>query len=316
MVRLASKAEAICLFLAVVSPAIANDTNAVVAAGGLQFVKTDELRIEQEDLIVSKERIHVAYRIRNLTDHDIRTLIAFPLPEIDAAAFSETPHEFHNSQNDGDVVNFRLRIDGKEVEPGFDARALTPNGVDVTELLRKNHLALTAWRPITEGHAVVELVAAGAVLDDDEHHPNWSVKAAYHWEQIFPANAVVAVTHDYQPVVGAGEIGKSEFQESGRMAAYCPDKSFVDAASRLSGWEVGGTHVSGHWLDYVLTTGANWAGPIGKFRLEIKKGDADLVSLCAIPKLRLHRSGQSFIAEGDAFTPTSDLKILFISGKR
>ena len=34
------------------------------------------------------------------------------------------------------------------------------------------------------------------------------------------------------------------------------------------------------YLSYVITSGANWAGPIGTFRLVIDKGDTTLVSFC------------------------------------
>ena len=35
------------------------------------------------------------------------------------------------------------------------------------------------------------------------------------------------------------------------------------------------------WISYVLTTGANWGGTIGRFHLTVDKGDADtLVSFC------------------------------------
>jgi hypothetical protein len=67
-------------------------------------------------------------------------------------------------------------------------------------------------------------------------------------------------------------------------------------------------------LEYILSTGANWAGPIGYFHLELDKSDADLVSLCPIPGLHLVRKGRSFVADAEQYTPTMDIKVMFVYG--
>jgi hypothetical protein len=67
-------------------------------------------------------------------------------------------------------------------------------------------------------------------------------------------------------------------------------------------------------VQYVLKTGANWHGPIGRFELQIDKAAADLVSTCPIPGLRLQRAPYGFNAVASDYTPSSNLDIIFVSG--
>jgi hypothetical protein len=311
---------------ATAAPAFANDTKAVVAAGGLQFVSTDELRMEDEKLVVSPSEVAVAYRFRNLTSHDVTITVAFPMPDIDAAEMSETPHSFHNSANDGDIFNFRVFADGQPVAAQFEARAYAQNGPEVTEVLKKYGVPLAdkgaearseVWEAIgkLDPAAIAELEKAGALAPDELHHPTWIVKAAYRWEQTFPASGTTAIEHRYEPVLGGSEVALEDFQQPGLTKDWCPEQALANALKKLPRYEEGGTHVAASWLEYVLKTGANWAGPISRFHLEIKKGDADFVTLCPIPGLSLRKEGRSFVADAQDFTPRTDLKVMFISGK-
>lgn len=64
------------------------------------------------------------------------------------------------------------------------------------------------------------------------------------------------------------------------------------------------------WLSYVLTTGANWNGPIGTLRVIVDKGDpANLVSFCAEGVSKTGPTTFEFTYTD--FWPTQDLKILF-----
>jgi hypothetical protein len=306
--------------------ALANDTKAVFAAGGLTFVATDELRMEEETLVISPGKVAVSYRFRNLTSRDVAMTVAFPMPDIDAAEMSETPHSFHNSANDGDIFNFRVFADGKPVATKFEARAYAQSGGgEVTDVLKKFGVPLVdkgeenrseVWAAIEklDPAAIAELEKAGALAPDELHHPTWIVKAAYRWEQTFPASAVTAVEHRYEPVLGGSEVAVEDFQRQSFTQPWCPDAALADGLKKLPRYEEGGTHVAASWLEYVLKTGANWAGPISRFRLEIEKGEADFVSICPIPGLSLRKEGRAFTAEARDFTPATDLKVLFISG--
>jgi Domain of unknown function (DUF4424) len=74
-------AVAACLGVTWVGGASANDSAATVGAGGLQFEKTNEVRMLRENLFLSLHEVRVAYVFRNLTDHDVRLQVALPMPD-------------------------------------------------------------------------------------------------------------------------------------------------------------------------------------------------------------------------------------------
>ena len=64
-------------------------------------------------------------------------------------------------------------------------------------------------------------------------------------------------------------------------------------------------------INYVLKTGANWAGPIRSFKLTIDPGASDhLVSFCPGRLKPTGPNALEFTAKD--FTPESDLKILIV----
>jgi hypothetical protein len=64
-------------------------------------------------------------------------------------------------------------------------------------------------------------------------------------------------------------------------------------------------------INYVLKTGANWAGPIRSFKLTIDPGASDrLVSFCPGHLQPTLKNSLEYTAKD--FTPNSDLKILII----
>ena len=140
--------------------ASANDTLAIVAAGGLQFTRTNELQMAREDLYLSPWEVRAAYVFRNLTNHDVTSAVAFPLPDIDVAR--NRPQIFYRSANDGDVFDFHVEVDGQPINAVFDAHAYHGQQ-DVTSLLRNHHLSLLdeIERPPLGTDAMRELVAAG-----------------------------------------------------------------------------------------------------------------------------------------------------------
>jgi hypothetical protein len=295
----------------------ANDSMAVFGAGGLQFERTDELRMTSEDLYLGPLEVRVTYYFQNLTDHDVSGTVAFPLPEVNVMRMSEAPHKFHPSYLDGDIFDFHVVVNGQLIKPQSDIRAFVegPNGIekDVTELLRKYRLSTV--EPAFGGlnaDAIKELVAAGVLMDDELNHPLWSVRTTFHWRQVFPARKGTFIEHRYKPVLGSSRIFNAiEDRDSrDRLAPWCPDKGFARAAKALPADE--NAMLLTNELEYILKTGANWAGPIGKFRLEINKAGADLLSLCPLPGLKLERRGQSFVAEAAQYTPTADIKLLFV----
>ena len=66
----------------VAAPALANDTSAELATGGLIFVRNENVEMRSEDLTISAKEVSVRYRFFNTSDKDVTVLVAFPLPEI------------------------------------------------------------------------------------------------------------------------------------------------------------------------------------------------------------------------------------------
>jgi len=60
--------------------ASANDTTARVAAGGIEPLKSADVRILRETLTISLKLVTVRYVFLNESDHDVQATIAFPMP--------------------------------------------------------------------------------------------------------------------------------------------------------------------------------------------------------------------------------------------
>jgi hypothetical protein len=76
--------------------------------------------------------------------------------------------------------------------------------------------------------------------------------------------------------------------------------------------KAGGPYYTEQWLSYILTTGANWSGPIGKFKLTIDKSKPqDFVSFCGKGMKKVGPT--TFEISATDFTPDKDLHVLFLT---
>jgi hypothetical protein len=91
------------------------------------------------------------------------------------------------------------------------------------------------------------------------------------------------------------------------------DAGFVAAAAKAQQKaKQSNGYVGEQRIDYILTTGANWAGPIADFTLTVDKGRPDnLISFCASGVKKL--SPTQFQVHYTNFTPTADLAILILT---
>jgi hypothetical protein len=155
--------------------------------------------------------------------------------------------------------------------------------------------------------------------------PNWNVQTSVVREQVFPAHATVHVSHRYAPNVGGSvggllsHFGEKEFKdETARYAAkYCTDAGFMagfrkrekqEAAKSNKEWYSGYGET---WIGYVLSSGANWRGPIGDFRLVVDKGlPNNIVSFCMDGVKKI--SSTEFEVRKTNFEPKQDLNILIV----
>ncbi|MES2834454.1 MAG: DUF4424 family protein [Pseudomonadota bacterium] len=314
------------------APASANDSTASMRAGGLVLERTDGIAMLSEDLYVSAREIRVKYQFRNITDQPIETIVAFPMPDItggqdgDFGGFTTDPAR---------LLPFITWVDDYAVHTEVEQKAVL-NDVDVSGLLRQYGIPLepqlesTAAALTAAPGAVIEaLVAAGLVelswypgvngVLTPEFTPLWTLKTTHYWTQYFAPGEIVEIEHLYAPAIGgsAGSmIGDPDFQndeyDARNIETYCTDAPFIAAAARK---RASGQYLSETWIDYVLITGANWAQPIGDFRLVVDKGDPNkLVSFCGDGVRQI--SPTQFEIRRQNFTPTRDLSVLILTGAR
>jgi len=315
------------------APALANDTSAELTTGGLVLAKSADIEMRSEDLAVSTKEIVVRYRFFNHAVRDVTTTVAFPMPDIvwdgpDTNIAVPAP----DSPN---FLDFRTTIDGQPVVAQNEQKAFA-KGVDITQRLAALGVPLAPQRDATwkaldalKPADKDALVKEGIAIPDDydvgkgwEHHlaPNWTLKSSFFWTQTFPAGRELAVEHRYRPSVGettGTEVGSPSIDPDTAKryeTLYCVDKDFVAGARKAQKPDATGTFTAPlfEWrIAYVLTTGANWAGPIGDFRLTIDKGEPDsLVSFCADGVEKI--APTVFEVRHANYTPTRNLDVLIL----
>lgn len=308
-------------------PSHANDTQAEIALGGLTLKQSDSIRMGSEDLYLSRDRVRVTYRFTNTSDQPIETLVAFPLPDIppddmENKAFWSSPAD----------LKFRTTVDGKPLALEIVEQAFF-KGKDVTARLSALKIPLN-YRATKFDEAVKKapkaerdkLVAEGLLRDDAAegahfYTAQWSLRTSVTRMQTFPAKATVTVEHEYAPLLGGsvgGGLTASQRQNDwfkDEQRKFCIDKEWLASFDkRMQKTENRDTYGE-IWLGYVLTTGANWKGPIGDFRLVVDKGTPDaLVSFCADGVKKI--SPTQFEIRQKNFTPMKDLEILLVEWPR
>ena len=316
------------MLLAATGAARANDSIAEAAAGGLVLRQSGDIDLVSEDLYVSAREIRVHYVFRNRADHDVRTIVAFPLPDRALGEDGESETAW--------PADFQTRVDGRPVEMRVERRAMLGD-VDRTALLESLDV------PIGGDDIVAAVETAVARLADDQRHrleslglietyeegtgsevrrasiPRWTARETWHWEQVFPAGRDLVVEHRYTPGTGGTvltALASAQYRQSeyGReqIARYCIDSAFLAAVERLArraGSEM--PSVDEQWLSYILVTGANWRSPIGTFRLVVDKGDPrNLVSFCGEGVRRIGPTQFEMLRTN--WRPTQDLHVLIL----
>jgi Domain of unknown function (DUF4424) len=327
--------SAIALLIAGVAavPALANDTTAELATGGLIFVRNENVEMRSEELTISAKEVNVRYRFFNTSTRPVTVLVAFPMPEIkidemdqNIAVPTEDPVNF---------LAFTTTVNGQPVKTEVEQR-VTAAGLDRTALLRSLNIPLAPHLQATNdaldklpkdkwddliriGLAEIEEYDAGKGL---EKHlaARWALATTFYWEQTFAPKAETSVEHRYKPSVGSSvqtslgapdAANESWYEEY--KTKYCIDKEFLAALERArrAARSQAGAPYSEQRIDYILKTGANWSGPIQNFRVVIDKGDADsMMSFCAEGAKRI--SPTQFEAKQTDYTPEGDLSVLIL----
>lgn len=274
---------ALLAFLCLSAPAAANDTFASINGGNVTFEKTDDVSMDSEELSVSQDEVRVDYVFRNHADRPLATTVSFPL----APLFSETP----------------ASVDPRDWLAGKD-----PIHFELTENGQR--------KP-------VEIAVRKEVLDKTDDV--YKLHVAYFWKAVFPGGKTVRIAHRYRSILGTGGLARlNDFD----IRRYCIDRAFLDAFEALKKRLVAklepaeASHLDQYMhfhsygrFSYVLKTANNWAGPIGRFRLKLRKrAPSTLVSLCWKGSVR-KVSPTEFEAEATDFRPGADLEILFVDDR-
>lgn len=307
--------------LALAAPAAANDSTAEHAAGGLVLTRSADIDMVSEDLFVSAGEVRVRYVFHNRSRSDIRTIVAFPMPDRDQSEEREMDVAYPSG--------FETRVDGRRVAMKVERKAML-GGVDRTALLARLGLA-----PDSDGDSLgrlkptdkATLVKLGLAEPDEydagrgwERHltPAWTVKESWFWAQVFPAGRDLAVEHRYVPGTGGtvdASLGFPEFRAAPEGKAmirdYCVEPAFLAGLDRLRRRSAATPEQR---IGYILTTGGNWRSPIGDFRLVVDKGaPANLVSFCAEGVRKI--SPTRFEMRRKNWRPDRDLKILIVQAQ-
>jgi hypothetical protein len=314
----------------------ANDSVASINLGGLALSPSATLQMDSEDLLLSEKQVRVRYRFTNTGSQAEHLLIAFPLPFPSEDEQAESLDS--GMYQEWDQLDFKTLVDGK---PAPLSRHDVPmvRGKSVEARLKALGWPVLHWKDAAfagrlnalSDDAAAPLVAEGLLIDDASSggggvrnlRPGWVVQTNVTRFQTFPAGTTITVEHSYKPFVGGSastSLNRDIRDEAmkgpdGLAAAFCVDQSFLAAYDKRiygSGSKSSpDVTVVQSWMGYVLKSGANWAGPIGKFRMVIDKGRPDnLVSFCMNGVRKI--SPTQFEIVKTNFEPTKDVDILFV----
>ncbi|MGO9566561.1 MAG: DUF4424 family protein [Desulfomonilaceae bacterium] len=297
------------------------------AAGGITFIKSEDIRILEEVLEISRKEVRVKFRFLNESDHDIDATVAFPVPPREPTGGASTIS-----------ATFKVLANGHPVPTQFFRRAVVGDR-DVTAQLLK--IGLSDKQIYGDSRLTKDQLAAVTKLDEGKAEllpygfwPGWKVAETAFWQQSFPAGKETVIEHTYKPAVGRmpgcilydtadlrntttieiptanEESGKDvcldevtrraiEKQVKAYAESFPPPKGLVSVYANLK------------HIEYVLSTGRNWKGPIGDFKLRIKKeAPNQIVSLCFPGKPKLISPTVYEFVEKD-FVPPDKLIVYF-----
>lgn len=328
-------ASAISVALLLASaPALANDTEVTLAAGGLVPRKAVGVALDFESLMISRHRISIAYRFRNPGPRDETAVVAFPLPPLDGGDLANEPMTLPAPQSEN-FVGFAVSQGRTPVRTRLDLRAMW-RGRDITARLAALGLTPSVLPEDVNARlrdlppARRKALEAEGLIDPQDFYPPlrsvgehgwaalWALRAQFYWTQQFPAGRPVDLIQTYAPVVGGGYV---TFGQTGAEVArsHCADERQRRALRLGAAMRPGKSDGDIAWRErnvrYILTTARNWRGPIGRFRLRIEAERPDELVLTCLPGLR--RTGPTtWEFARNSFRPARDLDIDFLVPER
>jgi hypothetical protein len=300
--------------------ACANDSSAQLRAGGIVLQRTNAVAMVSEDLFISQQKIKVRYVYRNVTRQPVTLTISFPLPDREPSEGGE--RSINIDDGSPDFIGFTTKVDGRVVSLTPRRQALIGQR-DVTSALQTVGFLIAPdqggiFERIARLSPIQKAGLTRARALNANNEPLWTLKTNFVRQQTFPVGRDVIVEHEYTPSVG-GSVGTMLTQSDigaemlrDYRTQHCVDEPFLRAARAMGVRENRASgSVQEAWVSYVLKTGANWAGPIGRFRLVVDKGDPDtLVSFCGQNVTKI--SPTQFEMVRTNWRPDKDLDLLFL----
>jgi hypothetical protein len=227
-------------------------------------------------------------------------------------------------------VGFEVMQDGKKIPVQVEQRA-TYQGHDVTSIVKSAGLPVNVIIPNSYDRIKALTAAQQKILishgladaeSGDALHPHWVVQTKFYWDQKFPAGKTVVLDERYEPVTGqsffdemelaadkagTGYYGKTYCLDAPTMATLGKQIAIAKQAHRSDGGML-----NAKATNYVLVTGNNWKGPIGRFHLTLEKEKPDdVLSLCWDGELE--KTGPTtFESSRENFAPTHDIQMLVV----
>lgn len=218
-----------------------------------------------------------------------------------------------------------VQSNGKKITPHMAYLAKLPDGKNISKDLLEMGIPvskayLTGWESssaLQRHPAWLEKLKQQKLLDA-QNRPAWTNQVIYLWQDTFAPGKNHHVDHEYTPSAGYGVVQfKSDPSHPDQMSQfkmmtstyrwedYCPTAQTVSKLKKLLNKD---KILNAHEVRYVLKTGANWAGPIESFQLNIHPPKNGFALFCWKGKAAYQNS----IKEKN-FTPTEDLAVLFLS---
>ena len=307
-----------CLFF-IGAPALANDSSAELKTGGLVLLKTSKIEMRSEDLFISNKEIKIHYVFLNNSPTDIATVVAFPMPRIPMSGWGETL-EIPNVNSDN-FLDFSTSVNGRPISARAELRAYQDDH-EVTSILKAAGVSLTSNYRQMENildrlpKSKTEALIRDKLVDANKG-PRWSLAITYYFNIVFPAGKETRIEHKYRPSVGSSNVTSlgdqnliSQSQINEEVSTYCIDDATMKVISgaKKPPYMDYGSPFTEERISYILHTGANWAGPIGRFHLTIDKGSPDnIINLC----YGVTKSAPTLVEFSKTdFTPNNDIDIL------
>ena len=230
-------------------------------------------------------------------------------------------------------VNFERNVNNIAMPVTYRMQALDIKHKDITALLKSHQIPLSMvyWGAdeLAKQPQLVEKLEQLHLLTS-QGRPNWKLQTTYLWTQEFQAGKPLSVTHKYRPQVGhyflVPHVPHAKLQSlkdvrlvgsdisNARLSDYCFKPQDAQKLLQLiKKQDPQDAPYTIQEIRYVLKTGANWKGPIRRFRLEIKLPKPNSLVGLNLKGFVQKREGEKVVVDLKNFKPQGDLEILIFS---